>query len=422
MRRNPWRAHSSWKQHLANFAIALSLALLTWIWAELESDPNVTATFPQPVPLEVRGQPSGLTLVNTLPAGVSVTLRAPRSVWEEQLRAERLEAWVDLSGLDEGTHVVPVQVAVHARPVQIVAYEPAQVEVVLSRLVQKTFPVHVEVVGEPAVGYEARRPQTWPAEVTLTGPAPSVARVARVLGRVDIQGVRETVRRQVRLQALDEQGLVVNEVHITPATVLVTVPVERLGGFRDVVVRVVLDGQPAAGYRITNVVVHPPVVTVFAQDPTLVQNLSFVETEPISLNDATESLERLVPLQLPEGVSVVGDDRVRVEIQIEPLETSLTLNLPVEVVGLAPGLQASSAPATVDVLLAGPLPVLEDLDPQGSVRVVVDVTDLEVGTYTLTPQVDVLLEGVRVVSILPGTVEVTIEPQAPMTPTPSPTP
>ena len=416
------RAERSWKQHLVNFITALSLAVLIWIWAELESDPNETRTYPQPVPLEVRGRAEDLIVVNSLPSGVILTLRAPRSVWEERLQPDQMEAWIDLSGLDVGEHTVPVQVAVHARPVQVVAYQPREVTVVLSRQVQRTLPVYVEVVGEPAVGYEARRPQSWPTEVTLTGPEEAVERVERVVARVNIQGVRETVRQQVRLQALDAQGLTVTDVQLAPASVLVTVPVERLGGFRDVVVRVVLEGQPAAGYRITNVAVHPPVVTVFAQDPALVQNLSFVETEPILLDQATESLERLVPLQLPEGVSVVGDDRVRVEIQIEPLETSLTLNLPVEVVGLAPGLQASIAPETVDVLLAGPVPVLEGLDPRGSVRVVVDLSDLDVGTYTLEPQVEVLLEDVRVVSVLPVTVEVTIEPQPPVTATPTPTP
>ncbi len=416
---DPARPERSWKQHLINFITALSLAVLIWIWAELESDPNETRTFPQPIPLELRGQTEGLTIVNDPPSAVILTLRAPRSVWEERLRPDQIEAWVDLSGLDVGQYTLPVQVAIHTRPVQIVDYTPREITVVLSRLVQRTLPVYVEVVGEPAVGFEARRPQTWPNEVTLTGPQEQVARVQRVVARVEIQGVRETVRQQVRLRALDAKGLPVNAVQIQPAQVLVTIPIEQLGGFRDVVVRVLLEGQPAAGYRITNVAVHPPIVTVFAQDPAQVQNLSFVETEPIRLDQATESLERLVPLQLPEGVSVVGDDRVRVEIQIEPLETSLTLHLPVEVVGLAPGLQANIAPPTVDVLLAGPVPVLEDLDPQGSVRVVVDVQDLDVGTYTLEPRVEVVPEDVRVVSVLPMTVEVTIEPQPVITPTPT---
>ncbi len=416
------RAARSWKQHLVNFVTALSLAVLIWIWAELKSDPNRVDTFPQPIPLQVRNRPEGLMLVNALPSGVLVTLRAPESVWEQHLRPDQIEAWIDLQGLGVGTHTVPVHVAVHARPVQLVAYRPDQVTVVLSRLVQRTMAVHVKVVGEPAVGYEAQRPQTWPYEVTVRGPEEAVQKVQRVEARIDIQGVRETVRQQVTLQALDAQGLPVPQVQIEPASVLVTVPVERLGGFRDVVVRVVLEGQPAAGYRITNVAVHPPVVTVFAQDPTLVQDLSFVETEPIVLDNATESLERLVPLRLPEGVSVIGDDRVRVDIQIEPLETSITLNLPVEGVGLAPGLQATIAPPTVDVLLSGPIPVLENMDPRGSVRVVVDLTGLDVGTYTVEPRVEVVPEAVQVVSVLPVTVEVTIEPQPPMTTTPAATP
>jgi len=54
--------------------------------------------------------------------------------------------------------------------------------------------------------------------------------------------------------------------------------------------------------------------------------------------------------------------------------------------------------------------------------VVVDVTDLDVGTHQLTPNIDILISDINVESILPGTVEVVISRFPLQTPTPVATP
>ncbi|MDP2976486.1 MAG: hypothetical protein Q8N45_09800, partial [Anaerolineales bacterium] len=65
------------------------------------------------------------------------------------------------------------------------------------------------------------------------------------------------------------------------------------------------------------------------------------------------------------------------------------------------------SPENVDVILSGPLPVLDTLAPS-DVHVVIDVKGLGVGTHHLTPTVPMVIAGVTVESILPGTVEVII--------------
>jgi hypothetical protein len=73
----------------------------------------------------------------------------------------------------------------------------------------------------------------------------------------------------------------------------------------------------------------------------------------------------------------------------------------------------------VDVIISGPLPVLEVLTPR-DITVTVDVTGLDIGTHQLTPKLETLVENVFEESILPGTVEVILS--IPSTPTPTPTP
>ena len=121
--------------------------------------------------------------------------------------------------------------------------------------------------------------------------------------------------------------------------------------------------------------------------------------------------------------------KVLVQVSVATVESSLAISLPVEVIGLAPGLTASVDPVVVNVILSGPVPVLNTLGPT-DVRVVVDLTGYDVGTYQFTPQVNILPERVQLTSILPATVTVTITlvptPTQTVTPngttTPSPTP
>jgi len=285
----------------------------------------------------------------------------------------------------------------------------------LENIVTQVFPVKVVVRGNPPTGYQAQTPLVDPAEATLVGPESLVERVQEVRLSLDISGLSDTINRTMTPTAVDADGRVVSGVTINPASVTVTQPITLLGGFRYVIVRAVSTGQVANGYRLTNIFVSPVGVVAFSADPQLVNDLpGYIETEPLDLTGADNDFEALVSLALPEGVSVVGDSKVLVQVSIAAIETSLAVSFPVEVIGLTPGLSASVAPMTVDVILSGPVPILGDLEP-GDVRVVIDLTGYEIGMYQLIPVVEILSEQVTRISMLPGTVEVTIT----LTPTPT---
>jgi hypothetical protein len=79
----------------------------------------------------------------------------------------------------------------------------------------------------------------------------------------------------------------------------------------------------------------------------------------------------------------------------------------------------------VDVLLSGPIPVLDTLQ-EADVRVLLDLEGLTLGTYQVTPTVVLLPEQLQAVTVRPIPVEVIIErgepPTATLTPTRTPTP
>jgi len=174
-------------------------------------------------------------------------------------------------------------------------------------------------------------------------------------------------------------------------------------------VKVMITGKLASGYRLNNITASPLTVTAFSEDIPLIESLpGYVETTTLDISGASSNIVTQLSLTLPSGVLLIGDQSVSVQIEIVPIEDSRPVAFrQVEVIGLGSGLKADISPSTVDVILAGPLPVLNSLQP-ADVHVRVDLTGLTAGTYQLIPAVMVTDQGVTVQSILPGTVEVTI--------------
>jgi YbbR domain-containing protein len=410
--------------NLRTFLLALVLSLSVWVSSVTSADPDEVRVYPEAIPLEIIGRDPSLIITSEVPREVEVTLRAPRSVWE-QLTAqdEAVQATLDLSGLGAGDHRVDIQFRVLVRPYQIVLANPEAVSVVLEPTATRTLPIDISLSGLPAIGYQAGDATISPTEVVISGPESIVNQAVRARVFINLDGVRENIEQSNPVQVVNEDNIVIGGLTITPETVQVNVPVSQQGGFRDVAVKVVVIGQIAAGYRLENISVFPPVITIFASDPELVNNLpGIVETQPLDLQDAEEDITTRLALNLPEDVTIVGAQTVQVTVGISPIQTSLTLlNQPIDVIGLTEGLAVQIFPETVDVIISGPLPVLDALTPQ-DVIVTVDVTGLGLGTHQLVPVVDVLVDNVEVESILPGTIEVVISPPGTPTITPFPTP
>ena len=406
--------------NLSVLILSFILALIVWVSSVTASDPNVERT--RTTPIEVMGQEPNTLMEGSIPTQARVTVRTPNSVWNRMASVENaVQTWIDLTGLGAGTHDVPVQIYISEvfRPVRLISLNPETVTVTLEELVSTDFVVQLQVTGEPAVGYQAGVAAKKPSVVTVTGSESLVLQVAAVATNLDISDANETIRANLPLQAIDAEGEIVSDVTITPDSVEVVQPITLLGGYRNMVVKVVTVGRVAVGYKMTNVSVSPPNVVVFSTDPQVVNDLpSFIETEPIDITGADDDIEALLSLVLPEGVSIVGDDRVLVQVNIAAIEGSITISLPVTVIGLLPTYSAQVSPDTVDVILSGPIPELDAITAT-DIRAVVNVEGLEIGTYQVEVDVNVLLEGVWVETVLPATVEVTIG--LAMTPTPTQT-
>ena len=397
--------------NLRTFLLAFALALIVWVIAVTAANPDETRVYPTPISIEFIGQDSGLIMTGEpVPQKVEVTLRAPHLVWQSLLSGEAsIRAVVDLTGLGSGTHTVNVQMQIGARPVRIISMTPRNFDVSLEPQVTRSLAINLTLTGKPATGYQAGEPILNPADAIISGGESIISKIDHIQAILDLTNSRQNITVTLPLQAVDANDLVINGAAILPANVQVNLPIIQQGGYRDLAVKVMTVGNPASGYSLTSVAAFPPIVTVYSANSSTIDAMpGYVETLPLDLGGAIEDIQKQLGINLPPGVTLIGEQSVMVTVGVAPIQSSRTMSYrPVEMIGLATGLSAHLSPQTVDVILSGPLPILDAL-VFSDVQVQVDLTGLTFGTYQLTPKVTITNQSVIVESILPGTVEVVI--------------
>ncbi len=399
--------------------MALLLAMLVWIIANQERDPTVVDNYPVALPIVRVNEPPNAFVHGQSTTSAKLTVRAPQSLWE-QLSPELFKVEIDLAGQPFGQLTLPVKVRVANQSVEVVRTDPATVDLTIEPSTEQSVPVRITITGDPALGYAAGLVTTTPTQVRVRGPASFVDRVSTVGGSISVQGARQNIDQPVRLNALDKDGNPVGFVTLLPETVQARVDVAHLGGFRDLAVKVIVRGQVAPGYRIANVTVTPPIVTVFGSTHAIDNSPGFLETVPISVTNAQDDIVERVALNIPGGLSLLGDPAVEVTVQVEAMQGGLTVQRPLTVQGLHEGLETKIAPEAIELILTGPLPKLQALKPD-DVRVVLDLVSLDVGTHQVKPQT-IVPQGIVVETMLPATIQVTIGPKGTLNLSPLPTP
>lgn len=398
-----WRR---WVEQVNTLGLSVLLGLIVWLIAINQENPIVQRAYQDRLPVAVRGLAEGLLSVQDLSREtVEVVLQAPQTSWDN-LEPGDFSIYIDLTGLDAGVHEVDVEVDVVDPRVRVISIQRPGLRVQLDRVVSKEVPARVDLVGTTAFGYDWQAPVIEPLSVTVTGPETQVAQVAVARAEVNLGNAKSQVERNQQVTLQNAEGQAVTRVNAEPSLVHVIVPVEQWPGRKEVAVRVNLTGQPAAGYRLSTVRVNPSTMVLLGDADILAQVPGFVETDPVDLTNATAEIQVRVPVRLPDEVTVLEGTTVDVTASIAAIEGGTTVRQQPVIQGVGPGLEATIALETVDVILSGPLPFLEALGPD-DVFVIVDLTGLLAGNHVVTPRV-VVPTGIRAQGVLPETVEVVI--------------
>ena len=300
---------------------------------------------------------------------------------------------------------------------------PETVRVVVDRVEVRSVPVEVEL-GTIPDGLEIDEPVLSDETVEVRGPASVVSQVDRAVAFVDIPASGINVNEPVPLILVDigDQPVGTGQLEVDPEVVSVQIEVRAVETETTVAVRPNIEpgSAPAPGFALEAIRVEPAYVTIVGL-PEVLEEITSVTTEPITIDGlaADETFE--VELQLPDDVSLADNEpsTVTVTATIGPSVSSRTFVVGVLCTGsgdnaCVPRLEE------IAITLSGAGEALSALTA-GDVTPTVDASGLDPGNYELTPVVSGLPEGVELVGISPGAVPVTITaPEPPPTPAPTP--
>ena len=177
---------------------------------------------------------------------------------------------------------------------------------------------------------------------------------------------------------------------------------------RDVPIVPSVDGRPAPGYAVGEMIADPKTVEVIGPQ-TAVERATEVLTEPVPVSGAKENVRQAVTLGLLDPslrLKAARSAMVTVQIVPAPLERTLR-HRPVHLRNVAPNLQAEAMPSTVDLTLRGNRDALNHLDADAIVAFI-DLAGLGPGQYNSLDVRATSSPDVGVTRVEPASVQVRI--------------
>jgi YbbR domain-containing protein len=391
-----------------------AVALATLLYAGLVVSQS-SFEFPSPVQIRTVNQPADAVVLGNLPPVTRIRYVVSGDVGSPPTPDSFL-ATIDLKDVNPaaGSTYVPIDVVSVDPRFLVIDYEPRGINVQLDPFTSKTVAVQVNM-GTPPPNLDVREPVIDPPTVTISGPASVVSLVVAARADVVIDPSGILVDRDVPLIPVDILGNLQRPIKVAPASAHIRIPVFSNSRKKSLVVNPNVTGTPPSGYLLDSVVVDPAVVTVEADSDQLA-TLARADTAAIPIGAVTGNLEVDVPLTLPAGVLPVGTETVHVTITIKPEAGTKAFEAALVMTGRQPGLDYALSTTQIQVAIGGPLADLDRIDAS-AFTVNLNVGGLTPGVHQLQPTPN-LQAGLRLLTVEPASVTVTVSPIA--SPAPSP--
>lgn len=388
------------------FAVLISLIL--WLYVTSVQNPEITTDVPN-IPVKLVNtealQDAGLIMVDPRTEySVKLSIKG-RSKDVLQLKPQDFKAEANLGNgyRVKGVNSILVELKEYPKDIQI-PNQPIYVSIELDELVQRNFPVNIQVEGGTLEGFASLPASVKPAEVILKGAAKYIGRVHSVVARVDMKDSSADIETSMPVQILDKDGKAVPDVECTPKTVDISVPVKKA---QEIPINITTAGSLPPGVFLMGTSVNPAKVSITG-DERLISQIKAIDTAPVSLEGINSSTTRSVRLNLPPGIIMLEKiETVDVNIVVETT-ISKVFNVQVNYTNLPGGLTADLLTNTISVTLSGQESVINKIIAS-DITAVIDLgtAPAEDGEYEYTPKLT-FPDGLDIKEVDPPKIKVKI--------------
>lgn len=236
----------------------------------------------------------------------TVTLHVRGSLTDIALNKDQFKVVADLSEFQfsKGTKNIPVRIERQPANVTVLNTEGLYVSVSFDNLIEKTFPVKINVNGKVKDGYYA--PQNYyinPTDVVISGAAKFVNQVSSVETNIDLKSADKDLGFKLPLKALDSSGKEIKDVEINPSYVDISIPVKRI---KTVGINIKTKGNVNSELALKSFQVLPEKVDIAGNDN--INNITSLDTESVDLSTLTPNKTISLKIIVPDGVTLTNSD------------------------------------------------------------------------------------------------------------------
>lgn len=264
---------------------------------------------------------------------------------------------------------------------------PESAQVTISPIRSETFDLSSWIVGKETLDTSVSLGDPVLAfnEVEVRAGQATLDQIDRVVARIDVTNLTQSVDgASATIVALDASGRQL-DVEIEPSTVRYSL--EVVENSKEVPLKAQIIGNVADGYAISSYELSATTVKVFA-DPTVLEGIDEI-TVPVDVTglNRNQTLNNL-EFEIPEGVVRTSLDKVDVELGIEQSQTKQIDNIPIQLLNVPSGLQATVInDAKASITVTGAKSLVEQLTAE-NIQASIDLTGARRGSrnYEVTIQ------------------------------------
>ena len=286
--------------------VSIGIAFMIWVMVVNISNPEITDNVTAELSVQYTDELTGIGKTYSLnTTNVRISYKV-RSNFRRLIHPSNFKAYIDLRDYSV-TGAVPVYVDVDdsvSSYINSISINPIVVHVETEDMVERTFDVITEVVGEPGEG-KVTGPVTLSAQtLTLYGPASDLGKIAKVAIDIPVDGA---------LGDISGKTIVKDNINYKAS----------IYNTKTLSVNVSSTGTPADGYALDRIETSPSFVSVYGPQDILDKNDTItIPAEMLDIAGASKNVTVSLNAEqyLPEGLYIKGSGELSIAAYITKLQ------------------------------------------------------------------------------------------------------
>ena len=348
--------------HLKLFSLVLAIAV--WYYVNITVNPSVVRTFP--ILLTVMNVPDHMR-VEGVPSKIGLKVSGRRLDLLKVFRGHLIpfEMYVEVTDLKEGKHRQKIHYKKLAdTDMKVISVNPPELDLMLVKMEKKKLHLEYSLLGSPSGKHVLEEPVITPPNVQVYGPREKLAALLHASVTIDVTGATGDIIKEQRVRLLDKNLEEIKEIVSDPKNILVRVGITPWLK-RNVPLEVTVEGEPPRGYQLARVTAIPSELEIEAP-PKILKGITSFKLQPVDLAAVTRKTTFPVEIVVPNvEMDILGQRIVDVVVEIDQISvTREIMNRKIVINGPGPVFTVSTKPASLSVILVGPMVLLESLQEE----------------------------------------------------------